>query len=877
VIKLAALLAAAGLAFAAPAWGAPAAAPSEANRVVLPTVVEPERYDIRIAPDAEHLTFRGQARIAVRVMQPTDRIVLNAADLAFQQVSLSGLAKTPRIVLDAEEQTAAFVFPTRLAPGRYTLDIDYTGKIYQQASGLFALDSEEGAAKSRALFTQFENSDARRFAPMWDEPAAKAIFSLTVEAPAGQMAVSNMPVARTEPTARGGSAVTFADTPKMSSYLLFLALGDFERIHREVAGVDIGVVARKGQAEKGRFALDAAADLLGFYNDYFGVPYPLPKLDMIAGPGASQFFGAMENWGAIFAFDRDVLLEPSSPPAERQRVYIVVAHEMAHQWFGDLVTMAWWDDLWLNEGFASWMENKAADRFHPEWKMTLQAMASREAAMRIDAGAGSHPVITPIRDVFAAGNAFDAITYQKGEAVVRMLERYVGEDAFRAGIRSYMARYAYGNTTTDQLWAEIDRVSSRPITQVAHDFTLQKGLPLIQAEPRPAGVRLSQAGFSTERAQAGGAWLTPVRVAAPETKEDGAKEDGSERDWTDLVSRDRTRTAPAPQGAVAVVNAGQAGYFRTRYAPKLWAEMAANFDRLGAADQIGLIYDTRALGEARLQPTGDFLALARRAAAVDEPVVLSALTDELSRLGGAYPQHGGAAYRAFARARLDPVLARIGWDPRAGEPDNVPGLRDDLIRVLGDMDDAGVVAEAQRRFEASLAAPGSLTGALQQTVQSVVARHADPAAWEALHALARKAAVSRETERLYSLLGAAKDPALADRALALALSGEPAPTIAPSLIGRVAVLYPDKAFDFALAHRAQVEALLEPVSRTPFFVDLARGSRDPAMLGKLHGFALTLPGSSRGEVEKAAAEIRQRRDFARRLSEVDRWLAANPG
>jgi len=867
-MKLIPLLAAASLTFAVPAWAAPPSAPRASERVVLPTDVAPERYEIRITPDAEHLAFQGRAHVAVLVRRPTDRIVVNAADLAFRHVGLAGLAEAPQVVLDEAEQTAAFVFPRLLAPGRYTLDLDYSGRIYQQASGLFALDSAAGAGKSRALFTQFENSDARRVAPLWDEPGIKAVFALTVEAPAGQMAVSNMPVARVQPLADGRSAVTFADTPKMSAYLLFLALGDFERIHRQVGGVDIGVVARRGEAEKGRFALDAAADLIGYYDDYFGVPFPLPKLDMIAGPGESQFFGAMENWGAIFAFDDDLLLEPTSTSAERQRVYTVVAHEIAHQWFGDLVTMAWWDDLWLNEGFASWMENKAADRFHPEWKMTLQAMESREVAMRIDSGAGSHPVITPIRDVFAASDAFDAITYQKGEAVVRMLERYVGEDAFRAGIRSYMARYAYGNTTTDQLWAELERVSPRPVTQVAHDFTLQSGVPLIRAEPGAGRLRLSQSSFSATTSTSGGVWRTPVRVAAPDQP----------GDWTGLVSRRRPQVVPFAPALAPVVNAGQGSYFRTRYAPELWARLSARYAELQPADQLGLLYDARALGETGQAPIGDFLDLARTAAAeAREPVVLTAVATELSTLGRAYAPDQGQAFRAYARKRLGPILARIGWDPTTGEDDNVPGLRDALIRGLGGLDDAGVRGEARRRFEASLADPGALQGALRETVQAVVARQADATVWDQLQALARKAEVTRERSRLYRLLGAAKDPVLADRALQLALSGEPPPTTAPTIIASVSVLYPDRAFDFALAHRAQVEALLEPTSRNIFFSNLARGSRDPAMLKKLAAYAGTIPASSRGEVRKAEAEIRHRREFARRLAATDRWLAAHPG
>ena len=314
------------------------------------------------------------------------------------------------------------------------------------------------------MFTQFENSDARRFVPSWDEPGRKATFELTATVPADQMAVSNMPIRSTDVLPGGRKRVHFATTPKMSSYLLFFGSGDFERIHRNVDGVDVGVVVKRGDTAQAAFALDAASDILPYYNDYFGTPYPLPKLDLIAAPGSSQFFGAMENWGAIFYFERDLLIDPRiSTERDKQGVYLVIAHEMAHQWFGDLVTMAWWDDLWLNEGFASWMENKVTDHFHPEWKIWLQALRDKQSAMQEDARDGTHPIVTPINDVLQASSAFDSITYSKGAAVIRMLESYLGEDAFRDGVRRYIHDHAYGNTTTDDLWAAMDRGS-----QAAH-------------------------------------------------------------------------------------------------------------------------------------------------------------------------------------------------------------------------------------------------------------------------------------------------------------------------------------------------------------------------------------------------------------------------
>ena len=887
-------LVAALLMVSAPAWAAPtpAKAPKAPAHVALPTNVAPERYEITIRPNAAALTFSGREKIALVVKAATDRVVLNAADLAFQNAVLTEeprapagpgqaasqaiRAWTPKITLDKTQQTAAFVFDHPLAPGRYTLNLDYTGVIYQQASGLFALDYTGDHGKQRALFTQFENSDARRFIPCWDEPGVKAVYSLTVEGPVDEMAVSNMPVAAhvttSDPASHGDKTAQitrFADTPKMSSYLLFLAVGDFERIHRMVGPTDVGVVVRRGKTAQAQFALDAAAEILPFYNDYFGTPYPLPKLDFIAGPGQSQFFSAMENWGAIYYFDYALLVDPKlTTQGDKQTIYVDIAHEMAHQWFGDLVTMAWWDDLWLNEGFASWMENKTTDHFHPEWKIWLQTKAGEQGAMRVDARTGTHPVITPIHDVFAAANAFDGITYQKGHAVIHMLETYVGEDVFRAGVRNYIAHHAYGNTVTDDLWSEIDKVSPKKVTGIAHDFTLQAGVPLISAVQTAKGVQLTQSRFGADAAsKAPRTWRTPVTVT------------GLGEPWRTLVSAKAPAARPADATAAPLVNAGQTGYFRSRYSPALEARIVARFPTLAAEDQLGLVYDSRALGEAGYAPMSDFLAVAKAAQAAQDSTVLRATAQQLAALDSLYDGlPGQGAYRAFSRARLAPMAARVGWDVKPGEPDNEALLRHTVLTTLSQMDDPAVIAEAKRRFTVWLAQPDSLTGTGRQTVLQIVARHADAAVWDQLHALAQKASSPTDKSRFYAYLGASHDPALADRALALALTQEPPATDAPGIISNVAVDYPEKAFDFAIAHRAQVDALLEPTSRTTFFTGLASGARTAAILPKLAALAATVPTSARNEIAKAKASVQYRLEVAaRRLPEVDRWLAAHPG
>lgn len=862
----------AGYGAAAAAQPAPAAT---GHRIVLPADVVPDHYDIRITPDAAALTFTGKVRIDLTVRSATDRIVLNDADIVIDHAALSGEARAPSIAYDPKVQTATFAFGHRLAPGRYSLDLDYHGRIYQQASGFFALDYQAGGATKRALFTQFENSDARRFVPSWDEPGRKATFTLTATVPADLMAVSNMPAAETTPLAGGLKRVRFAETPRMSSYLLFFGLGDFERVHREVDGVDVGVVVKRGDTASAAYALDAAAQILPYYNSYFGKPYPLPKLDMIAGPGSSQFFGAMENWGAIFYFERDLLVDPRvSTERDRQNVYVVVAHEMAHQWFGDLVTMDWWDDLWLNEGFASWMENKVTDHFHPEWKMWLQDQGATQAAMRTDAGAGTHPIITPIDDVLQAGGAFDEITYEKGAAVIRMLESYVGEDAFRAGVRRYIAAHAYGNTVTDDLWREVDAVSpERPITHIAHDFTLQSGVPLVRetaarCEGGREQLQLAQGRFATDASgRAARVWRVPVTAAlaggGPPAQAVVAAPEGGRLDLAGC--------------GPAILNLGQTAYFRSLYTPDQMAGLTRRFAELAPQDQLGLLDDARALAWNGDEPMAAWLELTRQAPADADPIVWQGLAGALTSLDRLYDgRTGQAAFRAYARAVLQPALARVGWRARPGEPDNVALMRAAVLGALGRMDDPAVVAEAQRRFETYLRDPASLDASTRRTVLAIVAEHADPAQWERLHGLALSARTDLERIELYSLLGEADDPALARKALALALSGEPAATTTPMIIEAVSLRYPQMALDFTARHWDRIGELLEPDTRATFAPRLASHGSDPALAAALNAFAdRNIPPSARLDVRKATASI----DYlakvkAGRLPEVDAWLAS---
>ncbi len=837
-----------------------------ATRVVLPTNAVPLHYDVSIVPDAARLTFAGSVKIDLVVKKPSRSIVLNATDLVFDRVSLSGATTSPAISYDSKEETATLAFPADISAGRHTLTIAYRGKIFQQAAGLFALDYSAGKAEKRALFTQFENSDARRFLPCWDEPDRKATFTLTATVPKDEMAISNTPIAASESLAGGLKRVTFKTSPKMSSYLLFFGLGDFERVSRQVNGVDVGVVVKRGDGPKAAYALDAASQILPYYEDYFGVKYPLPKLDLIAGPGASQFFSAMENWGAIFYFERALEIDPKiSTEEDRRSVYLVIAHEMAHQWFGDLVTMDWWDDLWLNEGFASWIELKATDRFHPEWKVWLDSLGSKERAMDVDARAGTHPIVTPIMDVLQANQAFDTITYSKGQAVIRMLENYVGADVWRAGVRRYIRAHAYANAVTDDLWRAVDAVSPRPITRIAHDFTLQPGVPLIRAARAQDGVRLVQDRFAMDQsARRPLVWRVPV-LARPL---------GAQAIWRGVVSRGAPATVASKDGVV--VNAGQGGYFRTLYDPTLLAALAKNFRELSAADELGLLNDVGALGYSGYEPLEDFLSLAGEVGPSAEPQVQIAVAEKLEALDNLYrglPER--ATFRQFALPLLNRLFAQVGWNARPGESSNVAPVRAALLSALSQCDDPATIAEARRRFAAYVAEPSSLSGDARSSVLKIVARHADEAAWEELHKQARTETNTLAKRQLYDLLGSTEDESLARRALAVALAGEPTITTRPSIVAVVAREHPELAFDFIEAHLDLLDSWLEADSRSQFAPRIAGQSFDPKMIARLKAFAEAhIPATARNAAKKAESAIAfHAKARAGQLPAAARWIA----
>lgn len=842
----------------------------------LPRDVKPTHYALSVVPNAAEATFTGQVSISIEVLKPTRSITLNAADLTLQSAQL--VAEKDRHSVDAsaikinsEAQTATMTFAAPIAKGNYTLTIAYAGLINSQANGLFHVDYDTASGHQRALYTQFENSDARRFVPSWDEPNYKATFALQATVPANQMAISNMPVTSSTGLADGRTLVQFATTPKMSSYLLFFGLGDFERAVDTADGTQVGVITQRGALAQAAFPLDASKQILKEYNDYFGVKFPLPKLDNIAAPGSSQFFSAMENWGAIFTFERAMLLDPNiSTQGDREISFITEAHEMAHQWFGDLVTMRWWNDLWLNEGFASWMENRTTERLHPEWNTRMLTVDVHQGAMTQDSLATTHPIVQKIDTVEQASQAFDAITYEKGESVIHMLESYVGADAWRDGVRLYMKQHAYSNTTSDDFWHAIEKASAKPIIAIAHDFTLQPGIPLIKVSEATCNadgttITLTQGEFSRDRLN-----KKPLHWHVPVT----AQVIGHEAVQT-LV--DGKATVHLAGCGPVVVNAGQTGYFRTLYAPKQFQALTEHFTELDAIDQHGLLADTSSQSTAGLRSMADILELTKHTSTDADPAVWANVAGIYSGIQSLYDGDDARQQRfnRFAVAQLTPVMKKIGWDSNASDTSAVINLRERLIYVLSQLDDQATIAEARRRYDARNTDPAAFPVALRQVIMGVVALHADVTTWDTMHAAAQAEKSAMIKDQMYHLLASSKDRQLAQRALDMSLTDEPGATNSANMLDRVAGQHPDMAYDFAIAHLAQVEKFVDTASQSRYMPRLAEGSSDPAMLTKLAAYAKAhIAKSAMGSTNTALASITYNiKVKSTRLPEVDAWLA----
>ena len=789
----------------------------------LPKDVIPLLYDAHLVPDMKADTFRGTQRVEIEVLRPTERIVLNAANLAIERASLSGRGMAERVLtplLDDKQETLTFELGAPLAPGRYVLALAFSGQINREGRGLFQVGYKADGADKKLIATTMEPSDARRMLPTWDEPAFRAKFKLTVDVPASFKAYSNTPVEKQEKLAGGMQRIAFAPTPKMPSYLVVLVAGEMERVAARQDGVEIGVVTTAGKLGSTAFPLQATKDLLRYYNNYFGVPYPLAKLDQIAIPGG--FNGAMENWGGIVYNESTLLYDPKkSPENVKKLTFEVNAHEVAHQWFGNLVTMAWWDNLWLNEGFASWMASKATEHFHPEWRPYLDGIAEREGVLNLDARKTTHPIQTRIDNEEQAAGAFDSITYVKGQGFLRMLEAYVGEDPFRKGIRAYMAKHQYSNTTTADLWAAIEKASGKPVSKLAGDWTTQPGYPLISVSQACVDgkrqVTLSQEQYRLdEPAPENRLWTVPLQVGTVNGKA-----------WyTLLANRSTTITQGSCEGTL-VVDPHSVGFFRIQYDRASFDALAANAARLPDPTRLKFLTDTWSLVAAGRMQLDAYMALVAKYG--DEPrlAVWQSILGNLGTLDNlARGEPEQALIRRFVIGFVQPRFAQLGWEPKAGEAAEERQLRALLASSLARAGDEGAIREARQRFARFQADPASVSPEMLDFVVSTVGRYADGATYAALGKQVATARTDEERNRFGGAMTLVQDPALAASALNMAVSPEMPANLSSMIVSSIGREHPDQAWEFAVAHREALLKSADAVGRNRALASVVAGSSD---------------------------------------------------
>lgn len=729
-----------------------------ADAVVLPANVRPTHYQITLQPDMDKFTFDGLEVIDVEVLETTSEIVLNATELkvpAGMLIKDGQWIRASAITLDEENETVTLAFPNPIEPGPAQLDLRFVGELNDKLRGFYRSQyvNPEGEVSYLAT-TQFEATDARRAFPCWDEPACKATFQLTLNIPANMVAVSNTPILEQAGLDAGFKSIMFGRTPIMSTYLMAFVVGDLTCIEQEsVNNTTVGVWTTRGKEEQGRFALETSARMLGFFNEYFGIPYPLEKLDHIAIPDFAA--GAMENWGCITYRETALLVDPENSSAgTRQRVAEVVAHEMAHMWFGDLVTMDWWDDLWLNESFASWMGTKATDWAFPEWDMWTQFVnMDTNRALSLDGLKNSHPIEQEVKDPAEISQLFDAISYSKGASVIRMLEQFLTPEVFRQGLHQYLDTNQYANARTADLWAALENASQQPVTAIMNTWTGQMGYPVLNVETRDAGdqleLNLSQERFVYDNLLGASepedqVWQVPV----------GVSHSGSS-DVESLVMDEPSARVQLPRAAGGdswfKINPSQTGFFRVNYSEEDWQRLvpAISALTLPATDRLGIQNDAYALSKAGLLPITQFLDIAAAYVNETDASVWSDLASNLKDielLVADEPCHEN--FRSFARDLFGPAARRIGWDAQEGEGHLDALLRSTVLSQAGGYGDEEMLGQATSRLQGYLQDASSVHPDLRGVVYGLAAVAGDDDTYNLLWDLERKADLQEEKIRL---------------------------------------------------------------------------------------------------------------------------------
>ncbi len=738
----------------------------------LPQSVQPQHYTLALTPDLKAATFSGQETIAIKLQQPQNDVTLNAIEIKFQNVSatVNGKSDPATVSLDAAKQQATFHFSQPLPAGEATLHVNYTGILNNELRGFYLSKTK----RRNYAVTQFEATDARRAFPCFDEPAFKATFSVSLTVDAGDTAISNMKIASDRPAGQGKHTLQFGTTPKMSTYLVAFLVGDFKCIAGGSDNTPIRVCTVPGDEQDGKFALSAAEYVLHYYNTYFGIKYPMPKLDMIAIPDFEA--GAMENFGAITYRETDLLIdEKTASQAAKKRVASVVAHEMAHQWFGDLVTMQWWNNIWLNEGFATWMENKPVEAWKPEWHVSQDVAGGLDTTLNYDSQPTTRTIRANASTPAQINEMFDGIAYGKAGAVLGMLENYLGEQTFRRGVHNYLSAHLYSNATAEDFWNAQTKTSGKPIDKIMSSFVVQPGVPLLTfGAPENGTTKVDESRFfitGPKSIDASQKWMVPVCFHA-QTGENCQ------------ILNSLSESLKVPENSLFYANAAGKGYYRSSYPEAVHKQMVSGLEtKLTPEERIVATGDEWALMLAGQRGIGDYMSVVEALKSDPNPEVFNTAT----RTAGAAGRTSGKLqaiaddvasdqdrrqFQAWVVQTFHPIYTRLQAAEHGGSADQRERLAS-LFTILGLVGkDQAVIKDTRQFTEKYLHDPSSVDPILATTAPTVAVASGDASLYDQALKLHRTASDPTVGTKALYLLAEFQEPSLAKRTLNYAVSGQ---------------------------------------------------------------------------------------------------------
>ncbi|XP_075638807.1 aminopeptidase M1-like isoform X1 [Castanea sativa] len=758
----------------------------------LPKFAVPKRYDIRLKPNLTTCKFAGSVAIELKIVADTNFIVLNAAELSIDTTTVSfthpaahssnskqQVLKPLKVDVVKEDEILVLNFADTLPIGLGLLTIHFQGSLNDKMKGFYLSTYEHNGEKKNMAVTQFKLDDARRCFPCWDEPACKATFKITLDVPSQLVAISNMPIIE-EKVDGDLKTISYQESPIMSTYLVAIVVGLFDYVeHLTSDGVKVRVYCQVGKVNQGKFALDVAVRILELYKEYFAVPYPLPKLDMVAIPDFA--FGSMENYGLVTYCETSLLYDVQhSTTADKQRVVIVVAHELAHQWFGNLVTMEWWTHLWLNEGFATWVSYLAADCLFPEWKVWTQFLDDYTEGLEMDGLTESHPIEVKINHASEIDEVIDSISYIKGASVTRMLQSYLGADCFQRSLASYVKKFACSNAKTEDLWAALEEGSGEPVNKLMNSWTKQKGYPVVSVKVEDQKLVFEQSRFLASGTHGDGQWIVPITLCCGsyDVRKNFLLQKSSETlDMKELMS-DESNLA----SAWVKLNVDQTGFYRVEYDEDLEARLRNAIENkyLSATDRFGILEDSFALCMARQKSFTSFFTLMNAYKEELEYTVLSNLIKmsyKVERItADAAPESPVNIIYFFINLFLHSAM-KLGWEPKTGESHMDAMLRGEVLTALAVFGHNLTLEEASRRFLAFLDDRNTplLHPDIRKAVYVAVMRRVSTSnrfGYESLLRVYRETNLSQEKARILSSLTSSPDPNITLEALNFLLSSE---------------------------------------------------------------------------------------------------------